>query len=323
MVELALKTQIVLGTVVLEIAVPAVLLLTAGATRPATRLTWLARTVLVGAYLAALGVIGQFAVPVPWFAPYAYGLALFAAALVSLPRCRTHRWGLPPGRARRLGLAVTAVSALVLAAAAGAALRGYLPPPGPSVNLRFPLDHGLYYVSNAGASQLINHHRVTLHDDFRRDYRGQSYGVDIARVDILGVAARGFLPDDPAAYAIFGRPVHAPCTGRITESRDGLPDQRPPRRDLGHPLGNHVMIACKGVVVVLAHLQKGSVGAHTGEFVRRGQRLARVGNSGETTSPHLHIHAQRRGTRYAPLSGKPVSIRFDGRYLVRNSLVWR
>ncbi|MGE7916039.1 M23 family metallopeptidase [Lysinibacillus xylanilyticus] len=50
-----------------------------------------------------------------------------------------------------------------------------------------------------------------------------------------------------------------------------------------------------------------------GEKVTTGQILGKVGNSGNTSEPHLHIHAEK--------NGKGVPITFNDRFLVRNSLV--
>ncbi|MEK5272086.1 M23 family metallopeptidase [Aeribacillus sp. FSL K6-8394] len=50
-----------------------------------------------------------------------------------------------------------------------------------------------------------------------------------------------------------------------------------------------------------------------GAKVQEGQQIGNVGNSGNTTEPHLHIHAER--------DGREVPIRFNGRFLVRNQLV--
>ncbi len=50
-----------------------------------------------------------------------------------------------------------------------------------------------------------------------------------------------------------------------------------------------------------------------------GNRMAwmSVGNSGNTGEPHLHIYAQEAGPANAPLSGKPLPVRFEGRFVVR------
>jgi hypothetical protein len=81
-----------------------------------------------------------------------------------------------------------------------------------------------------------------------------------------------------------------------------------------------LVIACHGVEVVLAHLRSGSVAVAEGERVTVGDVLGRVGNSGNTTQPHLHIHAERGGLPGEILDGQGVPITFGGRFLVRNAL---
>jgi murein DD-endopeptidase MepM/ murein hydrolase activator NlpD len=55
--------------------------------------------------------------------------------------------------------------------------------------------------------------------------------------------------------------------------------------------GNHVTIALAGtgVVPVLAHLQRGSIEVRLGERTTTGRRIARCGNSGNSTEPYLHL----------------------------------
>ena len=50
----------------------------------------------------------------------------------------------------------------------------------------------------------------------------------------------------------------------------------------------------EGVEVILAHLKQGSVAVTAGMKVNTGDVLGQVGNSGNTSQPHLHIHAERR-----------------------------
>lgn len=95
----------------------------------------------------------------------------------------------------------------------------------------------------------------------------------------------------------------------------------PPQPDRSHMAGNHVTIDCDGTWVLLGHLMRGSVVVDDGEGVATGAALGRVGNSGNTGDPHLHIHAQRPGTAAEPMSGEPLPIRIEGRYLVRNARV--
>jgi murein DD-endopeptidase MepM/ murein hydrolase activator NlpD len=63
----------------------------------------------------------------------------------------------------------------------------------------------------------------------------------------------------------------------------------------------------------MAHMQDGSIMVEAGMKVKAGQEIGAVGNSGNTTEPHLHIHAE--------LNGEGVPLRFSGRFLARNSVV--
>jgi murein DD-endopeptidase MepM/ murein hydrolase activator NlpD len=55
-----------------------------------------------------------------------------------------------------------------------------------------------------------------------------------------------------------------------------------------------------GRFVLMAHLQKGSVLVAKGEIVRAGQPLAKCGNSGNTSGPHLHLQVQNQPDFSAP-----------------------
>jgi murein DD-endopeptidase MepM/ murein hydrolase activator NlpD len=93
--------------------------------------------------------------------------------------------------------------------------------------------------------------------------------------------------------------VVSPCDGAVLAAQDGLPDQAPPQADPDNPAGNHVVLACGGLRIELAHLAAGSVAVAPGDRVRSGDRLGAVGNSGNTSEPHLHIHAVDAATGQA------------------------
>jgi murein DD-endopeptidase MepM/ murein hydrolase activator NlpD len=63
------------------------------------------------------------------------------------------------------------------------------------------------------------------------------------------------------------------------------------------------------------------VAVSPGDRLEAGAVVGRVGNSGNTNEPHLHIHAQRPAANDAFLSGDPLPLRLDGRFLVRNDRV--
>jgi hypothetical protein len=145
--------------------------------------------------------------------------------------------------------------------------------------------------------------------------------VDIVKLNRYGIRSSSPWPRELADYEIFGDAVYAPCAGTVVRTEDSVPDLVPPARDRVNLAGNFVAIDCKGVRVLLAHLKQGSLLIKTGEAVTEGQKLGRIGNSGNTDEPHLHIHAERPTDPSKLLDAEPVPIRFDGRFCARNDRV--
>ncbi|QTD43169.1 M23 family metallopeptidase [Sporosarcina sp. Te-1] len=174
------------------------------------------------------------------------------------------------------------------------------------VDLVFPIQEGAYYVGHGGNHRMMNYHQ---------DYPPQKYALDILGLNGLGTRAKGLLPTNLDQYAIYGDRLVSPCNGTVVETQDGLIDMTPPEMDSDQPEGNHVSLICEQhpATVLLAHMQQGSVAVKEGDIVKTGQYLGKVGNSGNTSEPHLHIHAE--------MEGVGVPIRFDGRFLVRNNVI--
>lgn len=182
---------------------------------------------------------------------------------------------------------------------------------GEPVRLAFPLKDGVYYVGQGGNNVLLNYHNASA---------SQKYALDILELNGAGLRAQGIYPSTLERYVIFGTTIYSPCEGEVTAAVDGLPDQVPPESDTENLAGNHVAIACNGVTVLLAHMMNGSLQVQTGERVTTGQPLGQVGNSGNTSEPHLHIHAVR-GRTGDVLAGEGVPLLFDGEFPVRNTIV--
>ncbi len=53
-----------------------------------------------------------------------------------------------------------------------------------------------------------------------------------------------------------------------------------------------------------------------GDLVAVGSKLGEVGNTGASTEPHLHIHAQRSQRQGSMIKGEPLALRIEGRFLV-------
>lgn len=92
--------------------------------------------------------------------------------------------------------------------------------------------------------------------------------------------------------APMGTPIHAAEGGRVVYAgRLGDYGRVVILKHVGH------------WATVYAHAEKDLV--HKGEFVERGQVIARVGESGNATGPHVHFEIRRRGIPTNPLLCMP------------------
>ncbi|HJV21649.1 MAG TPA: M23 family metallopeptidase [Holophagaceae bacterium] len=107
--------------------------------------------------------------------------------------------------------------------------------------------------------------------------------------------------DENDAYAGWGHAVLAMADGVVVHARNDVPDNPRPGETLEKawltlpdPLtavaGNCVVIDHgTGESTALMHLQKGSVAVKVGDHVKQGQVVGRLGSSGDSFGPHLHL----------------------------------
>ncbi|WNS43925.1 M23 family metallopeptidase [Paenibacillus sp. MMS20-IR301] len=97
-------------------------------------------------------------------------------------------------------------------------------------------------------------------------------------------------------YGIWNQEVYAPLDGIVIAAYDEEADITPGSEDILSMEGNYVYlkIPATGTYLLLNHLKQHSVTVEAGEKVQAGDLLGRVGNSGSTSEPHLHIHHQRQ-----------------------------
>ncbi|MFH1749053.1 MAG: M23 family metallopeptidase [Planctomycetota bacterium] len=147
---------------------------------------------------------------------------------------------------------------------------------------RLPLD-GPVTVAWGGATSDVNYH-VYLPD------QRWAYDLLVAR-DGTTFRADGSRFAD---YYSYGLPVLAPASGRVFAAHDGEPEVAigAPRWALAG-LGNHVGIeVAPNEYLFIGHFQPGSVTVQVGDDVRAGQQIAGIGNSGNSSEPHIHLHLQ-------------------------------
>jgi|KBSMisStaDraftv2_1062788.scaffolds.fasta_scaffold00208_20 Peptidase family M23 len=98
----------------------------------------------------------------------------------------------------------------------------------------------------------------------------------------------------------WGEQILAVADGDITEAVDQFPDNVPrvlPSVTLDNIAGNHIILQISpNRFVTYAHLQRRSIRVRVGEHVHRGDVLALLGNSGNSTGAHLHLQLTDRNS---------------------------
>ena len=103
------------------------------------------------------------------------------------------------------------------------------------------------------------------------------------------------LPEDEeeARPTIWGRTVYSPVEGMVVSVCNNVADNAIGGLNHAENWGNHVIVRTgQGDHVALCHLVQGSVEVQPGQAVGFGTRIGRVGNSGRSSVPHLHLQAQ-------------------------------
>ncbi|MBN2906193.1 MAG: urea transporter [Rhodobacteraceae bacterium] len=121
------------------------------------------------------------------------------------------------------------------------------------------------------------------------------HAVDLQRPRV-GIGTPGeFRP------SIWGESVFAPVQGSVVAVCNSVPDNPLGQINYGENWGNHVILRSgAGDHVALCHLMAGSVLVQPGQSVGYATPLGRIGNSGRSSVPHLHLQAQAEAAIGAP-----------------------
>lgn len=180
---------------------------------------------------------------------------------------------------------------------------------------------------------------------------GQTYAIDI----VAEPGAGDELADRPPfrwvwpvfrrnrAFPAFGVPLLAVADATVVRASDGQRDhlsrnslpalaylmlvEGAIRSILGvhRVFGNHVILDLgDGTYAAYAHVRRGSLLVKAGDTVRAGQEIGRVGNSGNSSEPHLHLQLMdgpdldaARGVPFTwrgvgvPAGGEPFTVGAD------------
>lgn len=139
-------------------------------------------------------------------------------------------------------------------------------------------------------------HRVTVIPVNGHAYAAQRFAIDWVELFPDGKTFQGDALDNKN-YRIYGHEIHSVADGTVTEIKDGIPQNVPNAKEMAVPItletlgGNHVIVDIGGGrYAFYAHMQPGSLRVKVGDKVTRGEILGLVGNTGNSSEPHLHFH---------------------------------
>jgi Peptidase family M23 len=127
----------------------------------------------------------------------------------------------------------------------------------------------------------------------------QRYAIDWVQYKTVdGVRTTWKGPEDEnGSYFCYNQPIYSVAPGQVVEMVDGLPENVPHSGRIAVPLdfnhvgGNHVIVEiAPRRYVFYAHMRPGTVQVKVGEQVGVGDIIGHVGNTGNSTEPHLHMH---------------------------------
>ena len=193
----------------------------------------------------------------------------------------------------------------------------------PVVVISPPLSGDGWLASNGPSNTSI--HRRALIPINGRSYVSQRYAIDWVQLYPDGKTYRGD-PRDNRNYRAYSAEIHAVLDGIVTETKDGIQQNIPNEKPVV-PItletigGNHVIMQIgDGLFAFYAHMQPGSLRVKGGDRVRRGDILGLLGNSGNSTEPHLHFHICNANSGLA-CEGLPYA--FSTYDLLGNRSAWK
>ena len=156
-----------------------------------------------------------------------------------------------------------------------------------------PLD-GNGWVAVNGCCDAITSHRgavMAINGQLRVPER---FAIDWVKLDDGGRLFTGDV-SKLGSYAYYGAPIHAAADGVVVNLYDETDEQVPGADAKGITMenigGNMLVVDIgDGAFAFYAHLQRGSLTVKLGDRVTTGQIIGLLGNTGNSTAPHLHFH---------------------------------
>lgn len=185
----------------------------------------------------------------------------------------------------------------------------------PAVVIAPPL-RGKGWAAINGCCDALTSHRGAIMAVNGRLRVPERFAIDFVQLD---AADRLFTGDvhKLESYAYYGVPVHSVADGVVVNLYDATDAQVPGGNAKGittENIGGNMLVIDigGGNFAFYAHMQRGSLKVKLGDKVRTGDVIGLLGNTGNTTAPHLHFHVMD-GPSPLDANGLPYAFtRFQG-----------
>ena len=161
-----------------------------------------------------------------------------------------------------------------------------------------PPFNGGVWLAGDGPLKQVNH-RPSIFAIDGHIYLPERFAIDWVKVGPNGDSRHNGTTKNENWWG-WGEPVLAVANGEVTEVVDEFPDNTPrvlPAVTIEDIARNHIILQiAQDRFVSYAHLQKGSTKVRVGDHVHRGDVLALLGNSGNTTGAHPHLQVTDRNS---------------------------
>ncbi|UZD24164.1 M23 family metallopeptidase [Algoriphagus halophytocola] len=185
----------------------------------------------------------------------------------------------------------------------------------------FPVPSGIWLAEGAPSESSYHTRAIFPFQEmyFDPEQKGYLIGNNPQRYAIDYVSLENGLPykndgNKLTDWYCYGMPILAVEGGKVLLTENAVPDNQTPGKldyetTVDNVTGNVVYIEHEdGSIGTYCHMIPGSVIVNVGDQVEAGQELGKLGNSGNSFAPHLHMHVMANPT------GKPIIEYSDGLY---------
>lgn len=153
---------------------------------------------------------------------------------------------------------------------------------------------GKNWLAGNAPSNTSDHRRTSIISN-GKPYYAQRYAIDFVQMGNDGKSYSGDVHKN-TSYHCYNQDLLAVADGTVVKIQDGIPENIPNTNQFATTItektlpGNYIILDLgDGKYAGYAHIIPGSFKVKIGDHVTRHQILAKLGNSGNSSEPHLHF----------------------------------